>query len=119
MLGPVIAPPGAPTEASDDPVPAPEPSAAAFDLLSRAQALADHLRTEVENEVAALRAQDRDAHVEAKRLLADASSMHEDALSAQRSAQARLAEARQEAAQLVSDAADQAALVSEAANLTT
>ena len=119
MLGPVIAPPGAPTEASDDPVPAPEPSAAAFDLLSRAQALADHLRTEVENEVAALRTQDRDAHVEAKRLLADASSMHEDALSAQRSAQARLAEARQEAAQLVSDAADQAALVSEAANLTT
>ncbi len=119
MLGPVIAPPGAPKAASDDTVPAPEPSAAAFDLLSRAQALADHLRAEVEAEVAALRAQDSDAHVEARRLLIDATNVHDDALSTQRSAKARLVEARQEAAQLVGDAADQASLVAEAAHVTT
>ena len=95
---------------------APEPSAAAFSLLSRAQALADHLRAEVAAEVEALRAEATAAHDEARALLIDASSVHDDALSAQRSAQARLQEARQEAAQLVADAADQAALVANAAN---
>ena len=46
------------TEASVDPVPAPEePSSAAFSLLCRAQALADGLRAEVEAEAAVMRAQ--------------------------------------------------------------
>jgi hypothetical protein len=96
-----------------------EPGAAAFGLLSRAQALADQLRTEVRAEVAALRAEDAAAHIEAHRLLSDATKVHEDALSVQRSAQARLSEAQQEAAQLVGDAADQASLVAAAAERAT
>ena len=59
------------------------------------------------------------AHDEARRLLIEASNVHDDAISAQRSAQTRLQEAQDEAAQLVADAADQATLVAEAANLTT
>ena len=109
-------PPGSPNEASGDlDRTAEEPSTAAFGLLSRAQALADQLRSEVEAEVAALRADAHAAHDEARRLLADATSVHEDALSAQRSAQARLHEAQEEAAQLVADAADQTTLVADAA----
>ena len=59
------------------------------------------------------------AHDEARRLLTEASSVHDDAISTQRSAQTRLQEARDEAAQLVADAADQATLVADAANLAT
>jgi len=112
--------PGAPTESADDAVTAPDESpTTAFGLLSRAQAIADHLQSQVEAEVAAMRAEAGVAQDEARRLLADASNVHEDAVSAQRSAQARLEEAQQEAAQLVADAADQASLVAEAANVTT
>ncbi|MDQ1535641.1 MAG: hypothetical protein QOE58_34 [Actinomycetota bacterium] len=57
------------------------------------------------------------ARDEAKRLLADAARFHDDALSAKRSARARLEEAHDEAAQLVSDAADQASLVAQAADV--
>jgi F0F1-type ATP synthase membrane subunit b/b' len=88
-------------------------------LLSRAQDLADHLRSDVEAEAAAMRAEASAAHDEARRALIDASNVHQDAISAQRSAQARLKEAQDEAAQLVADAADQATLVADAANLTT
>ena len=106
-------------EASVEPARAPEePSSAAFGLLSRAQALADGLRSEVEAEVAVLRAEALAAHDEAKTLHAAATSVHNDALSAQRSALARLQEARDEAAQLVADAADQATLVADAADQT-
>jgi hypothetical protein len=118
-MGCVTAPPGALTETPDGISTPEEPSAAAFGLLSRAQALADHLRLEVKAEVAALRAEASAAHDEARRLLIDATSVHDDALSAQRSAQARLQEAQQEAAQLVADAADQATLVADAADRTT
>src|SRR5665811_1595695 len=112
----VTAPPGTLNEISGDPDrPPEEPSSAAFGLLSRAQALADRLRAEVEAEVDALRAEARAAHDEARRLLTEATGVHEDALSAQRSAQARLQEAKEEAAQLVADAADQATLVADAA----
>jgi hypothetical protein len=112
----VTAPPGTLNEVSNDPEgPPEEPSTAAFGLLSRAQAIADRLRAEVEAEVAALRADANASHDEARRLLSDATVVHEDALSAQRSAQARLEEAHEEAAQLVADAADQATLVADAA----
>lgn len=95
IMGGVTAPPGAPNETSGDKVATPEePSTAAFGLLSRAQDLADHLRSDVEAEVAAMRAEASAAHDEARRLLIDASNVHEDAISAQRSAQARLKEAR-------------------------
>jgi cell division septum initiation protein DivIVA len=118
-MGRVTAPPGALDESSQDAVPSPEQSSpTAFGLLSRAQVIADHLRSEVEAEVAALRAEANAAHDEARRLLIDASNVHEDALSAQRSAVARLHEAQQEAAQLVADASDQATLVAAAADLT-
>ena len=120
IMGRVTAPPGAPNETSGDKVATPEePSTAAFGLLSRAQDLADHVRSDVEAEVAAMRAEASAAHDEARRLLIDASNVHEDAISAQRSAQARLREAQDEAAQLVAGAADQATLVADAANLTT
>ncbi|MBC7559524.1 MAG: hypothetical protein H7270_09240 [Dermatophilaceae bacterium] len=116
----MTAPPGAPFDTSQDPDHVSEkPGAAAFGLLSRAQALADQLRSEVRAEAAALRAEDAAAHIEASRLLADATNVHEDALSVQRSAQARLREAQQEAAQLVGDAADQASLVAAAAERAT
>ena len=115
-MGRVTAPPGTLNKASGDPDHIPEePSSAAFGLLSRAQALADRLRADVEAEVAALRAGARAAHDEARRLLTDAVGVHDDALSAQRSAQARLQEAQEEAAQLVADASDQATLVADAA----
>jgi hypothetical protein len=78
---------------------------------SRAQALADHLRAEVEAEVVTLRAEASATHDEARRLLVDASRV-------QRSAQARLQETQQESAQLVADAADQATLVADAASRT-
>src|ERR1035437_3437395 len=120
IMGGVTAPPGAPIETSGNKAATTEePSTAAFGLLSRAQDLADHLRSDVEAEVGAMRAEASAAHDEARRLLVDASNVHEDALSAQRSAQARLKEAQDEAAQLVADAADQATLVADAANLTT
>ena len=66
-----------------------------------------------------MRAEASAAHDEARRALIDASNVHQDAVSAQRSAQARLKEAQDEAAQLLADAADQATLVADAANLTT
>lgn len=66
-----------------------------------------------------MRAEASAAHDEERRALIDASNVHQDAISAQRSAQARLKEAQDEAAQLVADAADQATLVADAANLTT
>src|SRR5659263_174297 len=116
MIGHVTASPGTLNEASGDPDRTPEePSSAAFGMLSRAQALADRLQADVEAEVTALRADAREAHDEARRLLTDASSVHDDALSAQRSAQARLQEAQEESAQLIADAADQATLVADAA----
>ena len=120
IVGGVTAPPGAPNDRSGDKVATTEePSTAAFGLLSRAQDLADHLRSDVEAEVAAMRAEASAAHDEARRALIDAPNVHQDAISAQRSAQARLREAQDEAAQLVADAADQATLVADAANLTT
>ena len=86
----MIASPETVNEASASQARNPEdPGSAALDLLSRAQALADALRTEVAAEVAALRADALAAHDDAKRLHAVAASIHEDALSAQRSAQAR------------------------------
>jgi len=45
---------------------------------SQAQAVADHLRAEVEAAVVTLRAEARTAHDEARRLLVDASSVHDD-----------------------------------------
>jgi hypothetical protein len=118
-IGGVTAPRGAPSETSDDTPHAPEEPTTAFGLLTRAQAIADHLRAETETEVAALRAEAGAAKDEARRLLIDATSVHDDALSAQRSADARLVEAKQEAAQLVADAAEQATMVAAAADLTT
>ena len=120
IIGRVTAPPGAPKHTSDDQGLAPQqPSTTAFDLLSRAQTIADVLRSEVEAEVCAMRKEAVAEHDEARRLLSEASSVHENALSAERSALARLKEAREESAQLVADAADQATLVATAANLTT
>ena len=116
----MTAPPGASDETPADTFHTPEePSTTAFGLLTRAQAIADLLRTETEAEVATMRAGAEAAQDEARRLLIDASSVHDDALSAQRSALARLQEAREEAAQLVADAADQATLVADAADRTT
>ena len=118
--GHVTAPPGAPWHTADDESLAPQqPSTTAFDLLSRAQAIADVLRSEVEAEVSAMRAQAAGAQDEARRLLAEATIVHDNALSTQRSALARLKEAQEESAQLVADAADQATLVAAAANLAT
>jgi hypothetical protein len=119
-MGCVTAPPGAPYAPSDNNAPATEESGTtAFGLLSRAQAIADVLRTEVEAEVAAMRHEAGAAQEEARRLLADATAVHDEAAVTQRSAQRRLREAQEEAAQLVADAADQATLVAAAANLTT
>jgi len=116
MIGHVTATPGTLSQPSGDPGRTPEePSSAAFGMLSRAQAMADRLHAEVEAEVTALRADAHAAHDEARRLLIDATRVHEDALSAQRSAQARLQEAQEESAQLIADAADQATLVADAA----
>lgn len=88
-MGSVTAPTGASTETSDDPQHLTgEPGAAAFGLLSRAQAVADQLRTEAREEVAALRAHDQattlaasiraavaDAAAEAERLRAQANAL--------------------------------------------
>jgi hypothetical protein len=118
--GHVTAPPGAPWHTADDESLAPhQPSTTAFDLLSRAQAIADVLRSEVEAEVSKMRQEATAAHDEARRLLAEATNVHDNALSTQRSALARLTEAQEESAQLVADAADQATLVATAANLAT
>jgi hypothetical protein len=118
--GRVTAPPGAPKHALDDEGLAPQqPSTTAFDLLSRAQTIADVLRSEVAAEVAAMRKEAVTAQDEARRLLAEASTVHDNALSSERSALARLREAQEESAQLVADAADQATLVATAANRTT
>ena len=120
IIGCVTSPSGAPNETRNKTISTPEePSAAAFGILSRAQDLADRLRSDVEAEVAAMKAEASAAHDEARQLLIEASNVHDDAISAQRSAQTRLQEAQDEAAQLVADAADQATLVAEAANLTT
>lgn len=93
----MTAPHGAPGESGDNTADntafgPEEPTATAFGVLSRAQFIANRLRREVEAEVAALRTDATAAHDEARRLLIEASDVHEDALSDQRSAAARLHE---------------------------
>src|SRR4051794_19038574 len=96
---PPPAPPAPPAAASSGGTPS---SDAAADLLERAQQFADQIRADAEAETKAMRLQAARALDEARRRNALAESL--------------LGDAQEEAKQLISDAAEQAHLVSEATN---